>query len=154
MYRIMFVCHGNICRSPMAEFVFKDIIAREGVSDKFEVRSSATSCEEIGNPVHYGTRRKLSEYGISCEGKRATRLQKSDYSRYDMFIGMDSYNLVNMLKIFGSDDDNKIRSMLEFVGSDGDVADPWYTGDFDKTYEDIKRSCEALFSYCKGNCLF
>ena len=145
MYKIMFVCHGNICRSPMAEFVFKDIVRREGREDDFEIKSSATSSEEIGNSVHYGTVRKLSQYGISCAGKRAVRLTRQDYDKYDMFIGMDSYNLVNMLKIFGGDPDNKIHSMLEFVGLERDVADPWYTGDFDKTYDDIKASCEALF---------
>ena len=145
MYKIMFVCHGNICRSPMAEFVFKDIVRREGREDDFEIKSSATSSEEIGNSVHYGTVRKLSQHGISCAGKRAVRLTREDYDKYDMFIGMDSYNLVNMLKIFGGDPDNKIHSMLEFVGLERDVADPWYTGDFDKTYDDIKASCEALF---------
>ncbi|MDE6188726.1 MAG: low molecular weight phosphotyrosine protein phosphatase [Clostridia bacterium] len=145
MHRIMFVCHGNICRSPMAEFVFKDIVEREGKEKEFFIASSATSCEELGNPVHRGTRAKLAEFGISCEGKRATRLKKCDYDKYDMFIAMDSYNVINMLKIFGEDPNRKIRVMLEFVGSNDDVADPWYTGDFDKTYEDIKKSCEALY---------
>ncbi|MDE6758968.1 MAG: low molecular weight phosphotyrosine protein phosphatase [Clostridia bacterium] len=144
MYRIMFVCHGNICRSPMAEFVFKDIVKKLGREKEFLIVSSATSCEEIGNPVHRGTRAKLAEHGISCDGKRAVRLRADDYDKYDMFIGMDSYNLVNMLKIFGKDDEEKIHSMLEFVGSSRDVADPWYTGDFDKTYEDIKAGCDAL----------
>lgn len=140
----MFVCHGNICRSPMAEFVFKDIVEREGRERDFEIKSSATSSEEIGNPAHHGTVRKLSQYGISCAGKYAVRLTREDYDKYDMFIGMDSYNLINMLKIFGGDPDGKIHSMLEFVDSDRDVADPWYTGDFDKTYDDIKAGCEAL----------
>ena len=144
MHRIMFVCHGNICRSPMAEFVFKDMVKRLGKESEFYISSSATSCEEIGNPVHRGTRTKLAEYGISCDGKRAVRLRADDYDKYDMFIGMDSYNLINMHKIFGSDKDCKIHSMLEFIGSKADVADPWYTGDFDKTYEDIKAGCEAL----------
>ena len=146
MYRIMFVCHGNICRSPMAEFVFKDIVKRENRESDFLIKSSATSNEEIGNPVHYGTVRKLSQYCISCQGKRAIRLTKDDYDKYDMFVGMDSYNLINMLKIFGSDPDGKIHSMLEFIGQSRDVADPWYTGDFDKTYDDIKAGCEALFT--------
>ncbi len=147
MFKIMFVCHGNICRSPMAEFVFKDIVKRHGRESDFLIKSSATSNEEIGNPVHYGTVRKLSQYGISCAGKYAARLTREDYDKYDLFVGMDSYNLVNMLKIFGSDPDGKIHSMLEYVGSDGDVADPWYTGDFDKTYDDIKRGCEALYKF-------
>ncbi|MBD5100436.1 MAG: low molecular weight phosphotyrosine protein phosphatase [Clostridiales bacterium] len=144
MHRIMFVCHGNICRSPMAEFVLKDIVKKLGKEKDFFIASSATSCEELGNPVHRGTRAKLAEFGISCAGKTATRLRKDDYDKYDMFIGMDSYNLVNMLKIFGSDSERKIHSMLEFIGSSDDVADPWYTGDFDKTYEDIKAGCDAL----------
>lgn len=109
--------------------------------------SSATSTEEIGSPVHRGTKRKLAEYGISCDGKYAVQLKKSDYDKYDMFVGMDSYNLVNMLRIFGGDSEGKIHSMLEFVHSKADVADPWYTGDFDKTYEDIKAGCEALFKF-------
>ncbi len=149
MIKIMFVCHGNICRSPMAEFVFKDIIKRENKEDLFKISSSATSNEEIGNPVHRGTVNKLAQYGVGCAGKRAVRLQRADYNEYDLFIGMDSYNLVNMLRIFGDDRDKKIRSMLEFVGSTRDVADPWYTGDFDKTYDDIKSACEALYDYLK-----
>ena len=128
----------------MAEFVLKDMVKKLGKENDFLIASSATSCEEIGNPVHRGTRAKLSELGISCAGKTAIRLRKDDYDKYDMFIGMDSYNLVNMLKIFGDDPDGKIHSMLEFTGSSDDVADPWYTGDFDKTYEDIKAGCEAL----------
>ena len=143
----MFVCHGNICRSPMAEFVFKDIVKREGKQKDYLIVSSATSTEEIGSPVHRGTKRKLAEYGISCDGKYAVQLKKSDYDKYDMFVGMDSYNLVNMLRIFGGDSEGKIHSMLEFVHSKADVADPWYTSDFDKTYEDIKAGCEALFEF-------
>ncbi len=143
----MFVCHGNICRSPMAEFVFKDIVKREGKQKDYLIVSSATSTEEIGSPVHRGTKRKLAEYGISCDGKYAVQLKKSDYDQYDMFVGMDSYNIVNMLRIFGGDSEGKIHSMLEFVHSKADVADPWYTGDFDKTYEDIKAGCEALFEF-------
>ncbi|MDE6210463.1 MAG: low molecular weight phosphotyrosine protein phosphatase [Clostridia bacterium] len=147
MFKIMFVCHGNICRSPMAEFVFKDIVKRQGRESDFLIKSSATSNEEIGSSVHYGTVRKLSQYGISCAGKRAVRLTREDYDNYDLFVGMDSYNLVNMLKIFGADPAGKIHLMLEYVGSNRDVADPWYTGDFDKTYDDIKSGCEALFKF-------
>ncbi len=150
MIKIMFVCHGNICRSPMAEFVFKDILKREGRESDFFVASSATSCEEIGNSVHHGTVRKLAQYGISCAGKRAVRLRKDDYDNYDLFIGMDSYNIVNMLKTFCDDSKNKVHTMLEFIGSKDDVADPWYTGDFDKTYDDIKKGCEALFKQLCG----
>lgn len=150
MKKIMFVCHGNICRSPMAEFVFKDIVKREGKEKDFLIASSATSNEEIGNPVHYGTARKLRQVGIRCDGKYAVRLRKDDYSKYDLFIGMDSYNIVNILKIFGGDPQGKVHTMLEYIGSKDDVADPWYTGDFDKTYDDIKAGCEALYIYlCK-----
>ena len=145
MLKIMFVCHGNICRSPMAEFVMKDIVKREGREKDFFIASSATSCEEIGNPVHYGTVGKLSQYKISCDGKRAVRLRKEDYDKYDLFIGMDRYNIINMMKILGEDSQKKIHTMLEYVGSDREVADPWYTGDFDKTYDDIKSGCEALY---------
>lgn len=134
----------------MAEFIMKDIVKREGVSNDYLIRSSATSSEEIGSPVHYGTRRKLAQYGISCEGKHAARLRADDYNKYDLFIGMDSYNLINMLRIFGSDEEGKIHLMLEYVGIDRDVADPWYTGDFDATYDDIKKGCEALFKYLEN----
>ena len=134
----------------MAEFVFKDIVKSQGRERDFFIASSATSNEEIGNPVHYGTVKKLRQFGISCEGKRAVRLRADDYDKYDLFIGMDSYNIVNMLKIFGGDREGKVHTMLEYVGSKMDVADPWYTGDFDKTYEDINAGCRALFTYlCK-----
>ena len=141
----MFVCHGNICRSPMAEFVFKDIVKSHGREQDFLIASSATSCEEIGNPVHRGTKSLLARYGISCAGKYATRLTKEDYNKYDLFIGMDKYNIANMRKILGGDPQGKIHLMLEYIGSSRDVADPWYTGDFEETYCDIKMSCEALF---------
>ncbi len=144
MIRIMFVCHGNICRSPMAEFVLKDMVKKSGQADLFRIESSATSYEEIGNPVHSGTKRKLSEFGISVKGKYAKKLVKSDYDDFDCFIGMDSANIRNMHRIFGSDPKNKIHKMLEFAGQDRDVADPWYTGDFDKTYEDIYAGCTGL----------
>lgn len=144
MIRIMFVCHGNICRSPMAEFVLKDMVKKSGQADLFRIESSATSYEEIGNPVHSGTKRKLSEFGISVKGKYARKLVKSDYDDFDYFIGMDSANIRNMHRIFGYDPNNKIHKMLEFAGQDRDVADPWYTGDFDKTYEDIYAGCIGL----------
>ncbi|MBO5279259.1 MAG: low molecular weight phosphotyrosine protein phosphatase [Lachnospiraceae bacterium] len=141
--KILFICHGNICRSPMAEFLLKDMVSRQGIADQFVIASAATSREEIGNPVHYGTRRKLREYGISTEGKYAVQLTKKDYERYDYLIGMDSYNIRNMERILGHTG-GKICKLLEFAGSDADVADPWYTGDFDRTYMDIKKGCEAL----------
>lgn len=147
--KVLFICHGNICRSPMAEFVLKDMVAKRGLSDRFIIASAATSREEIGNPVHPGTKRKLREYGISTEGKYAVQLTKQDYEKYDYLIGMDSYNIRNMERILGPKE-KKIYKLLEFVGSDADVADPWYTGDFDRTYIDVKRGCEALLErICK-----
>lgn len=147
MKKILFVCHGNICRSPMAEFVMKDLCKKEGI-DAF-VASAATSTEEIGNPVHYGTRRKLSEYGISTEGKYAIQLTKSDYGKYDYIIGMDTANIRNILRIFGNDPDYKVHKLLSFAGEGGDIADPWYTGNFNETYDDVLRGCKALIEEIK-----
>lgn len=132
----------------MAEFVLRDMVTKQGLSDHFEIASAATSSEELGNPVHPGTRKKLREFGISTEGKYAVRLVKKDYEKYDYLIGMDSYNIRNMERILGHNK-GKIHKLLEFAGSDADVADPWYTGDFDKTYEDIKKGCEALLARLK-----
>lgn len=146
MIRIMFVCHGNICRSPMAELVFIDMIKRKGISHNFEVSSSATSNEEIGNPVHHGTKNKLSTFGISVKGKYAAKLLKSDYDNFDYFIGMDSANIRNMNMIFKSDPEDKIYKLLEFADEYGDIADPWYTGNFDDTYEDVLRGCNGLLN--------
>lgn len=147
MKKILFVCHGNICRSPMAEFVMKDLCKKEGI-DAF-IASAATSTEEIGNPVHYGTRRKLSEYGISTEGKYAIQLTKSDYGKYDYIIGMDTANIRNILRIFGSDPEYKVYKLLSFAGEGGDIADPWYTGNFNETYDDVLRGCKALIEEIK-----
>lgn len=148
MIRIMFVCHGNICRSPMAEFIFKDMLEKQGMSNEFFVSSSATSTEEIwggiGNPVYSPAKKKLAEHGIFCEGKRAVQLRKSDYDKYDYFIGMDKSNIRNMLNIFGGDAENKVHRLLEFAGSSDDVADPWYSRDFETAYNDIYRGCTAL----------
>lgn len=143
--KIMFVCHGNICRSPMAEFVMRDIAEKNGCKGMIQISSSATSYEEIGNPVHRGTKNKLSEYGISVEGKYAVKFVKEDYDKYDLIIGMDGYNIKNILKITGGDPLGKVHKLLNFDNSDDDVADPWYTGDFDKTYDDILRGCKALY---------
>lgn len=144
MIKILFVCHGNICRSPMAEFVLKDMANKAGISDKLIIESAATSYEEIGNPVHSGTRKKLSEFGISVAGKYARKLIKSDYNNFDYFIGMDSANIKNMNIIFGGDPENKIFKLLEFADEYGDIADPWYTGNFDETYDDVFKGCSAL----------
>ena len=146
MKRIMFVCHGNICRSPMAEFVFLDMLKKRGLSDSVAVMSSATSTEEIGNDIHYGTKRILDKYGISYHRREATQLSRSDYAKYDLFVGMDSYNIRNMLRIFGSDPDDKVIKLLDLTDRGGDVADPWYTGNFEITYRDITEGCDALIT--------
>lgn len=147
MIKIMFVCHGNICRSPMAEFILKDMVSRLGIADEFVIASSATSTEEIfrgvGNPVYPPAREELAKHGISCEGKRAVQLQASDYGKYDLFIGMDSANIRNMTRMLGGDPDGKIRKLMDYV-SGGDVADPWYSGNFQVTYRDIYEGCTAL----------
>ena len=147
MKKVLFVCHGNICRSTMAEFVFKDMVAKKGLSDLFEIASAATSREEIGNPVHPGTKRILDGLGISCKGKRAVQTTRSDYNYYDYIIGMDSWNMRNMSKIYGGDPDNKLYKLLQFAGKSDDVADPWYTGNFDVTYRDVKAGCEGLLKH-------
>ena len=142
MINIMFVCHGNICRSPMAEFVMRDMLKKEGIIG-VNVASAATSYEEIGNPVHRGTKRILSEMGISCAGKTAVHLERSDYGKYDLIIGMDSANIRNMNRILGGDPHKKIRKLLEYA-SGGDVSDPWYSGDFSTAYNDIYKGCCGL----------
>ena len=144
MIKILFVCHGNICRSPMAEFVFKDMVKKAGIAEHFFIASAATSTEEIGNPVHPGTVKKLREYGISTAGKYAIQMKKSDYTEYDYIIGMDSWNHRNMMRILKKDPENKVHLLLDFTGEPGDIADPWYTGNFDVTYDDVFRGCKAL----------
>ncbi len=146
---ILMVCHGNICRSPMAEFVLKDMVKKAGLADRFEIASAATSTEEIGNPVHRGTREKLRQVGISVAGKTAVQLRKSDYDKYDYLIGMDEWNIRNMLRMLGGDPEGKIHKLLEFTGSRRDVADPWYTGDFETTYQDVVTGCKELMKMLK-----
>ncbi len=145
MVKILFVCHGNICRSPMAEFVMKDLAEKSGI-DAY-IASAATSTEEIGNGVHRGTRQKLLEVGISTEGKYAVQLTKADYTKYDFIIGMDSVNIRRILQIVGEDKENKVSKLLSFAGSDKDIADPWYTGNFDETYDDVLIGCTALLKH-------
>ena len=149
MIKILFVCHGNICRSPMAEFVMKDLVKKAGLSDEFYIASAATRTEEIGNGVHYGTRKKLAEFGISVDGKYAVQLKKSDYAKYDYIIGMDSYNLRNMKRMLPNDTENKIHLLLDWSDNPRDIADPWYTGDFDVTYNDVLEGCTTLLKEIK-----
>ena len=144
MIKILFICHGNICRSPRAQFVFQDMVCKARLEKKFYIDSSATSTEEIGNPVHRGTRAKMNEMGIPMVDHRAVQMKKEDYRNYNYLIGMDQWNIRNMMRIVGKDPDHKIFKMLEFAGSDRDVADPWYTGDFDATYRDIVAGCTGL----------
>ncbi len=139
MLKILFVCHGNICRSTMAQYVFQNLINRHNLTDQFYIDSAATSREEIGNPVHHGTRRKLKEVGIPCGDHRARQLEKREYDEFDYLIGMDSMNIRNMMRILGGDPEGKVSKLLDFTERTGqDIADPWYTGNFDRTYEDVK----------------
>ncbi len=153
MTRIMFVCHGNICRSPMAEFILRDMVKKQGREAEFYVASSATSTEEIwgdiGNPVYPPAKAELAKHGISCDGKSAVQLKKSDYDKYDMFIAMDSNNIRNISRIFGSDKMEKVYKMMDFTLRKGDVADPWYSGRFDVTYADIYEACQGLLMFLK-----
>ena len=148
MKRIMFVCHGNICRSPMAEFIFRDLIKKQGRESEFSVSSSATSTEEIccgiGNPVYPPAKAELAKHGITCEGKRAVQLKKSDYDKYDLFIAMDSMNIRNIERIFGADPLGKVYKLMDFTSRHGDVADPWYSGRFEVAYKDIYEGCVCL----------
>ncbi len=147
MVKILFVCHGNICRSPMAEYMFRYYVDKKGLSDFFYIASAATSYEEIGNPVHYGTRKILNSLGIDPSGKRARRMVQRDYEDYDFLIGMDGANLRDMYRLFGKDRDGKIMMFLDHSKDPRPIADPWYTGNFDETYLDIKEGCETLLQY-------
>ena len=156
MIKILFICHGNICRSPMAEFVMKDMVKKAGVSDEFLIESAATSREELGNPVYPPVRKLLGEHGISCNGHAARQMTAADYDKYDLLIGMDSANIRNMTRIAGgTDSPDKIYKMLSFAGYEDtqkftgarDVADPWYTGNFDETYEDVVAGCKGFLYY-------
>ena len=144
MIKILFVCHGNICRSPMAEFVMKNLINKKDMADQFEIASAATSTEEIGNPVYPPAKRKLKEHGISCEGKTARQMTKADYTYYDYIIAMDRFNLRNMTRFVGNDPDNKVSLLMDFTNHPGDVADPWYTGYFDATWDDVYEGCVGI----------
>ena len=151
MIKIMFVCHGNICRSPMAEFIFKDMVKKMGIEKEFFVQSSATSTEEIwgniGNPVYPPAKKKLAEHNISCDGKRAIQLKKEDYDKYDYIIGMEQVNVRNILKIVKEDKENKVFRLMDFTDNKKDIQDPWYSGNFDITYDEIYEGCKGLLRY-------
>ena len=149
MMKILFVCHGNICRSPMAEFVMKDLVKQAGLEDQFHIESAATSTEELGNPVYPPARRKLAEHGIDCTGKRARQLTRSDYDGFDLLIGMDRANLRNMHRICGSVPGSKLHLLMDYSDRPGDVADPWYTSDFETTWRDVLAGCRGLLKSCK-----
>lgn len=145
MIKILFVCHGNICRSPMAEFVMKDLVRQAGLADNFHIESAATSREELGNPVYPPAQAKLAQHGIGCAGKTARQLKAQDYAVYDLLLGMDLANIINMKRICGGDPENKIRLLLDYAGrTSQEVADPWYTGDFEATWQDVLAGCRGL----------
>ena len=147
MLDILFICHGNICRSPMAEFVMKDLTERQGLAGKFQIASAATSREELGNDIHPGTRRVLEREGIPFSSRQARQITKSDYEAYDYIIAMDRANLRNLERLLGGDPEGKFFLFLEFAGEHRDIADPWYTGNFDETYRDIQQGCTALLEF-------
>lgn len=151
MIRVLFVCLGNICRSPMAEFIMKSIISERGLSDRFYIASAATSTEEIwngvGNPVYPPAKRELAKHGISCEGKRAVQITKADYGKYDYILGMEERNIRNILRIVGKDPEHKIKLLLDYSDHPRDIADPWYTGNFESTYLDVVEGCEGFLLY-------
>ncbi|MDE5965627.1 MAG: low molecular weight phosphotyrosine protein phosphatase [Lachnospiraceae bacterium] len=151
MIKILFICHGNICRSPMAEFILKDIVKKRGIANDFYIASAATSTEEIwgerGNPVYPSARKKLQEHGIACSGKYAVQLKREDYNRYDYLLCMDDANVRNSLRILGGDPEKKVKRLLYYGRQERNIADPWYTGNFDDTYEDLQEGLEGLLKY-------
>ena len=144
MIKVLFICHGNICRSTMAQYVMQDMVKKAEICKQFYIDSAATSYEEIGNGVHSGTRNKLQKEGIECGNHQARHLEKADYENFDYIIGMDTANIKNIQRIVGPDTDGKVYKLLQFAGESGDIADPWYTGNFDVTYEDVVRGCRGL----------
>ena len=150
MYKILFVCHGNICRSPMAEFIFNDIAKRRGFTGVF-AESAATSSEELGNSVHRGTAAILSRLGIDFSAKRARQITRGDFTKFNLIVAMDSANIRNMLRIFGGDPDGKVARLLSYAGSERDISDPWYTGEFVTTYNDVLEGCTAFLQYLQQN---
>lgn len=155
MIKVLFVCHGNICRSPISEFVMKDMVTKRGIKAKFYIASAATSTEEIwngiGNPVYPPAKRELAKHGISCEGKRAVQITKADYGKYDYILGMEERNIRNILRIVGKDPEGKVKLLLDYSDNPRDIADPWYTRDFESTYRDVVEGCEGFLAYLEKN---
>ena len=151
MVKVLFVCLGNICRSPMAEFVFKDMVNKKGLSDKFLIESAATSTEAIGEGIYYGTKNILKQQGISFEDRKARQMTKADYNKFDYILGMESRNISNILRIVGEDKEKKVFRLLDFSDNTRDIADPWYTGDFDITYNDVEEGCTKFLEYLQEN---
>lgn len=151
MIKILFVCHGNICRSTMAQYVMEDLVRKAGLEDQFYIDSAATATDEIGNPVHHGTRRKLREMGVPCGEHRARQLTQRDYETFDWLIGMDEANLRDMRRMLGDDPQGKLHLLLDFTGRPGSIADPWYTGDFDATWRDVLEGCQGLLKKLRQN---
>ena len=150
MTKILFICHGNICRSPMAEFVMKDLVEKAGLGSRFKIASAATSTEELGNPVYPPARKELARHGISCLGKTARQVKRSDYNDYDLLVCMDRWNVRNTLRIVGADPECKVCMLLDFAGREGEeVADPWYTGDFEETWDDVLAGCRGMLERYK-----
>ena len=147
MIKVLFVCWGNICRSPMAEYIMKDMVEGRGLSDEFHIESAAHSSEEIGNPVYPPAVRELAKHGISCKGKTARQMSRADYQRFDLLIGMDSWNIRNMERICGGDPEDKIHLLMDYTERPADVADPWYTGNFEATWRDVLEGCQRLLDY-------
>ena len=153
MVNLLFVCHGNICRSPMAEFVMKRLVSDAGLDAFFHIESAALRDDELGSPVHRGTRRVLEKRGISCGGKTARKVVRKDYDAFELIVGMDYENEDDMRDFFKDDPENKCRLLLSFAGSNREVSDPWYHGDFEQTYAEVSQGCKALLKYCRENLL-
>ena len=149
--KVLFICHGNICRSTMAEYVMKDLVKKVNLESSFYIDSAGTSNEEEGNPVHYGTQNKLREEGIPCGNHRARQMTRRDYEEYDYLIGMEQWNIRNINRIIRKDPEHKVHLLLEYSNQPRDIADPWYTGNFDATYADVKEGCEAFLQYLVEN---